>query len=461
MEITTTSEIPFERLAIDVVGPLPLTEKGNRFIITARDDLTKFSFAFPVPDHEAKTVAETSFPNSSGIFFNKKGIAQIANSKLTLLTHINITYLNDATHILHEYFVKTQGICTLAVKDPSQHNHISYHCERILKLIEDELDEIDRKHNILQQLSQQSSIRKKRGLINGVSYALKWIFGTPDADDAQYYEDRIKTLVNNNRQTQTLLKSQIQVTTSTIKNVNNSIFFLKDQKAIMNENVKRINEFVIQTNSVFTRLTLETTITQQITSLLALVNRITREYTQYIESIHLAEHNIISPLIITPEILHEELKIYKGVLNLIVKPEAQNIRTFYKLLQLRMITSNDIIIFALNIPLVRKIMFDVYELIPLPIQHNNSVFYSYIIPRNNYILLSQSKTQVTFLKELSDCIEYLDQLYICYDLHTTQVTTQPICEVNMLSPHIKEIPTDCETKTIKATIETWKYISNN
>lgn len=59
------------------------------------------------------------FPNSSGIFYNKKGIAQIANSKLTLLTHINITYLNDATRILHEYFVKTQGICTLAVKDRS------------------------------------------------------------------------------------------------------------------------------------------------------------------------------------------------------------------------------------------------------------------------------------------------------------------------------------------------------
>ncbi|CAK9806363.1 hypothetical protein ANTPLA_LOCUS4856 [Anthophora plagiata] len=31
----------------------------------------------------------------------------------------------------------------------------------------------------------------------------------------------------------------------------------------------------------------------------------------------------------------------------------------------------------------------------------------------------------------------------------------------MLSPHVREIPIDCETKTIKVTIETWKYISNN
>lgn len=58
MEITTTSEKPFHRLAIDIVGPLPVTEQGNRFIITAQDDLTKYSFAFAIPNHEAQTIVE-------------------------------------------------------------------------------------------------------------------------------------------------------------------------------------------------------------------------------------------------------------------------------------------------------------------------------------------------------------------------------------------------------------------
>lgn len=35
MEITTAVDKPFENLAIDVVGPLPLTEQGNRFVIMA------------------------------------------------------------------------------------------------------------------------------------------------------------------------------------------------------------------------------------------------------------------------------------------------------------------------------------------------------------------------------------------------------------------------------------------
>ncbi|KAG5898617.1 hypothetical protein JTB14_020993 [Gonioctena quinquepunctata] len=59
MEITTTSEKPFQSLAIDVVGPLPMTFNGNKFIITMEDELTKFSFTKGTPNHEAETVANS------------------------------------------------------------------------------------------------------------------------------------------------------------------------------------------------------------------------------------------------------------------------------------------------------------------------------------------------------------------------------------------------------------------
>ena len=69
LEITSTSSRAFEKLAIDVVGPLPLTENGNKFIFTMQDDLTKFSYAVPIPNHEAKTIASklTKFITMFGI----------------------------------------------------------------------------------------------------------------------------------------------------------------------------------------------------------------------------------------------------------------------------------------------------------------------------------------------------------------------------------------------------------
>jgi len=49
---------PWEKVAIDITGPHPVSSKGNKFIITVMDHFTKFGFAFPVRNHEALTVAK-------------------------------------------------------------------------------------------------------------------------------------------------------------------------------------------------------------------------------------------------------------------------------------------------------------------------------------------------------------------------------------------------------------------
>lgn len=69
MEITSTSHQPFEKLALDIVGPLPLTFNGKKYILTMQDDLTKFSYAIPLESHETKLIADelTNFISLFGI----------------------------------------------------------------------------------------------------------------------------------------------------------------------------------------------------------------------------------------------------------------------------------------------------------------------------------------------------------------------------------------------------------
>ena len=38
---------PMERLALDVLGPLPLTEDGNKYILIVADYFTKWVEAYP------------------------------------------------------------------------------------------------------------------------------------------------------------------------------------------------------------------------------------------------------------------------------------------------------------------------------------------------------------------------------------------------------------------------------
>uniref|UniRef100_A0A0N4ZD95 RNA-directed DNA polymerase n=1 Tax=Parastrongyloides trichosuri TaxID=131310 RepID=A0A0N4ZD95_PARTI len=47
---------PWERLNIDVRGPLPRTENGNEQLLVIIDDFSKFALALPMPDTTAKTI---------------------------------------------------------------------------------------------------------------------------------------------------------------------------------------------------------------------------------------------------------------------------------------------------------------------------------------------------------------------------------------------------------------------
>ena len=54
MEITARQ--PFQKCALDI-GPTDVTNKGNRYILTFQDELTKFMAAIPIRTQDAETVA--------------------------------------------------------------------------------------------------------------------------------------------------------------------------------------------------------------------------------------------------------------------------------------------------------------------------------------------------------------------------------------------------------------------
>ncbi|KAL4136407.1 hypothetical protein QTP88_007955 [Uroleucon formosanum] len=58
MVVTTTASKPFEKIFLDIVGPIDTSLEGNAYILTIQDDLTKFSVAIPLPNHTANTIAK-------------------------------------------------------------------------------------------------------------------------------------------------------------------------------------------------------------------------------------------------------------------------------------------------------------------------------------------------------------------------------------------------------------------
>ena len=54
---------PFERIAIDVAGPFPMSERGNRYLLVAMDYFTKWPEVYAIPNQEAATVADALVTN--------------------------------------------------------------------------------------------------------------------------------------------------------------------------------------------------------------------------------------------------------------------------------------------------------------------------------------------------------------------------------------------------------------
>ena len=49
-------EEAFQRLSLEIVGPLPVTKSGNRFMLTVMDHCTHYPFPFPLQRHAAEDV---------------------------------------------------------------------------------------------------------------------------------------------------------------------------------------------------------------------------------------------------------------------------------------------------------------------------------------------------------------------------------------------------------------------
>ena len=54
---TITANYPFQKLSMDIMGPLPKTDKGNKYILVVTDLFSKWTEAFPLVATDAETIA--------------------------------------------------------------------------------------------------------------------------------------------------------------------------------------------------------------------------------------------------------------------------------------------------------------------------------------------------------------------------------------------------------------------
>lgn len=68
LKITSTSSKPFEKIFLDIVGPLPTTKNNNNYILTIQDDLTKLFIAKAIPEATAEATCRALLENAICVY---------------------------------------------------------------------------------------------------------------------------------------------------------------------------------------------------------------------------------------------------------------------------------------------------------------------------------------------------------------------------------------------------------
>jgi transposase InsO family protein len=121
---------PFERIAIDVAGPFPRSDQGNRYLLVAMDYFTKWPEVYAISNQEASTVAEALVTN----FFCRFGIPRELHSDQGR---------NFESHLLQEVL---QCLGVSKTRTTPLHPQSDRMVERCIKTIEEHLRKVVASH---------------------------------------------------------------------------------------------------------------------------------------------------------------------------------------------------------------------------------------------------------------------------------------------------------------------------
>lgn len=340
-----------------------------------------------------------------------------------------------------------------------------FQCSNMIKPLWSLFDDITRDFNAISHLI--SSRSRRSAWFSGIGSVMKTVFGTMDEDDSITYHDAIQTLSLDNKKLAKLVKQNIFLSKSAIKNINSTLKAIDDNEERLHDAMNKLSFSLNKSSVVINKLVFKVRTNEVINTLHSNLLTLSYKLEDIVNSILFANSNTLHPSILTPKKLYEELnqniKYIPKYRKFPVNIELSNINILLKISDLETYYSPNNIIFVLRIPLVYQIDYDLYKTIPVPISHNinSSKSYAMIIPTSNYVALSKDKSTYCTLDDLNSCKSINKEIFACEIPNIVSVNNNPICEIEFMTKVVKTLPSQCKTTFIYGNIDIWQNLGHN
>lgn len=385
--------------------------------------------------------------NTLGIYYHDEARIVVSNYKWTLLVHRNITTLQiifDNNNRILETLKQTIN----PERDSVHHviNSFRADVKTHISLLTQTTDSI---RNKLSEIILDTR-RQKRGILNGAGTLFKAITGNLDAADGEYFTESINKLNQGQLQLENLLKNQMSITSTVIKNFNETIKQLTIDEETFNEDINKIDTKLHQLDDkvavVEAKLMFFEICEKLMESYLFLEDNIN----DILNSITFARLKIIHSSIISPDHLIAALQEISQNLvknNLPLPVRYANIAQYLEIIELEAFQTNSDLVFVLKIPLVEQQTYTVFHLYPIPIHDDRTSFHHILSFTHKYIARNDDSLMYIPIKDISACKRLSPRRKLCSELYAYPIDTNAVCEVQLLK-NIRSLPENCRSSII-------------
>ena len=384
--------------------------------------------------------------NTVGLYYHQEEYLKVSNDKWTLLVYKDM--LNLKQNLDHNDNILKSLI-----------NSVSFSTEPRGKLF---YSNVQTHISLLNQLSESLQLkyedlfadtkRYKRGILNGVGTIWKSITGNLDASDGEFYTECINKLLNDDHQLENLMKNQISVTTSVIKNFNDTIQKFRIDEETFNRDIKIIENAILNISDTIGFIESKLKVIEICENLMENYMYLENELNDILNAITFARLKIIHSAIITPKDLVLSLQqISQGLHknNLPFPASSTKIAQYLDIIELQAFQTESKIVFILKIPLVQPEAYSIYKLYPIPILDNRTGLFHVLSISEKYIAKDDDSLMFIPLSNLNNCKLLNPRVKLCSNLVPYPIDTDAICEAQILKNPVL-LPKTCKSSLVLA-----------
>lgn len=386
--------------------------------------------------------------NTLGTFFFEEGSLKITNEKWTLLVYKDlapiketIAHNNKILEGLLDSFINVENPRMLSFRSNIQ-THVS--------LLNQIADSVSQKYREIMADTQSYKFRTKRGIINGIGTIWKTITGNLDASDGEYFNDCIDKITQDERHLESLLKNQISVTTSVIRNFNTTLQKLRIDEETFNRDVSEIQKSIIDISDDLSFYDAQVRTLDICESLMESYTFLEINLNDILNSISFARLKILHSSIITPRDLIDSLQQISQSLrknNLPLPIYSASVAQYIDIIELEAYQSDSKIVFVLKIPLVEPETYTLFHLYPIPISDNRTGLHHMIVATQRFVARDDNSISYVSLPNLEGCKLIKRGQRICSDVLPYPIDSEAICEAQLLR-NPSNLPKTCHVTVL-------------